>query len=521
MDNQEKVVEIRYFSGYIRNWRKLSEELSVPLELSREERETEILKKAYLKWQLDMTEHLYGMFAIALWDDQLKKLYVIRDHVGQKQMFYAVAGNELLCSGDINAIAADSRVEKKLNKRMLQQYLFYGYPIGEETFYEGIYKLMPGHYAEWDGKSVTVHRYWKPVFEPDANKTVEEWAAEIEKTVDEILGEEKSDTTLPYKESFLSGGVDSSYLLAAGDAVCANTVGYEDMGFDESSLARQTAEVLGKGFRVKMITPEAYFERIPEVMDKMGQPLGDASAVAFSIGCAAVSEYAKVVYSGEGIDEFFGGYNAHKNPLPEDWTYLTCSHIMSEEVVRSLMKDYNPEVRAADPVAPLWKEVEGQDELSKKLTIDISLWLEGDIYLNTDRTSTACGIELHTPFSDRRLFDVARKIPASYKFMEDQNKYVFRKAAAGKLPEEVAFRKKVGFAVPIRKWLADSRWNPAIAKVLFGESSALFFDQTVLKDNWERFLAGESFLWNRIYAIYAFLLWYDLQMENGKWKMEN
>ncbi len=504
-------VAIRYFSGYIRNWKSLCRELEIQLPLKREEREREILVRAYDKWQLGMMEHMYGMFAIGLWDSEQEKLYVIRDQVGQKQMFYTVAGGELLYSGDINEIAGDARYQKRFNPCMLQQYLFYGYPIGEETFYEGIYKLLPGHYLEWDGKDVKLHTYWKPVFEPDTSKTPEDWAKEIADTAEEILSEEREDTELPYKESFLSGGVDSSYLFAASDAKCANTVGYEESGFDESSLARHTAEVLGKDFCMKLIRPDEYFARIPEVVDKMGQPLGDASAVAFSLGCQAVSEKARVVYSGEGIDEFFGGYNAHKNPLKEDWVYLTCSHIMSEEVVKSLMKDFDEAVKPADPIMPLWNSMEGQDELSKKLTIDISLWLEGDIYLNTDRTSTACGIELHTPFSDLRLFNVARRIPAQCKFMNDQNKYVFRMAAAEKLPEEVAFRKKVGFPVPIRKWLAEETYNRPIAETLFGTASQQFFHQEALHDLWSRYLAGEEFLWSRIYAVYVFLLWYEMK----------
>ena len=504
-------LEIKYYSGYIRNWKKLCSELDISDSLNRIERENEIIKKAYQRWEMEMMDHIYGMFAYALWDEKKQKLFIVRDQVGQKQMFYAVAEGKFLFSGDINEIAADEHYKKKLNKKMLQQYLFYGYPIGEETFYQGISKLMPGHYAEWDGEKVTLKRYWMPVFEPDTTKSADEFASELEKVIDEILGEEKNDPEFPYKESFLSGGVDSSYLFAASDAVCANTVGYEESGFDESALARHTAEVLGKDFRVKMISPDEYFERIPTVIDKMGQPLGDASAVAFSIGCKAVKEHADVVYSGEGIDEFFGGYNAHKNPLHEGWTYLTCSHIMSDEVVKSLMLDYDNTVDIREPVAALWDEVQGQDELSQKLTIDISLWLEGDIYLNTDRTSTACGIELHTPFSDLRLFNAARKIPGSYKFMNDQNKYVFRKAASSRLPDEVAFRKKVGFAVPIRKWLSQERFNLPIKEKLFGEASKKFFDQNVLMEMWEKYISGEEFLWSRIYAIYVFLIWYDLK----------
>lgn len=504
-------VSIKYFSGYIRNYKKLCEELGIAPNLSRAEREAEILKKAYAKWHMDMMEHMYGFFAFAIVDEESGKLYCVRDQVGQKQMFYAIIGGEFVCSGDIDEIVNTEGFEKVLNKRMLQQYLFYGYPIGDETFYEDVLKLMPGHYVEWDGETAEEHRYFSPTFTPDRTKTVDEWAKELEQVVDEILDEERQDTEVPYKESFLSGGVDSSYLLAASDAQAANTVGYEESGYDESDLARKTAEVLGKGFNVKTITPEEFFERIPTVIDKMGQPLGDASAVAFSIGCKAVKEHADVVYSGEGIDEFFGGYNAHKREIPKEWTYLTCSHIMSVEYIQSLMKDFDESVKVEDPIKDIWQEIQNQDELDKKLTVDISLWLEGDIYLNTDRTSTACGIELHTPFSDLRLFNAASRIPEEYKFMNEQNKYVFRKAASSKLPDEVAFRKKVGFPVPVRKWLKDERFNKLVEDKLFGETSQKFFDQQQLRKLWVSYIEGEDIYWNRVYAIYAFLLWYDLK----------
>ena len=504
-----KAVKLLSFSGYIRNYRALCEELDVPVNLERHDREKAILEASYAKWGMGMTEHIYGAFAFAVSDEKAGRLYIVRDHVGQKQMFYAELDGEPVWSGDINKIAADPRYKKRLNKRMLELYLFYGYPIGSETFYEGIYKLMPGTYAEWDGRSFTLHTYSKPVFTPDRSKSVEEYAKEIQETVGRIMAEEKGDADLPYKESFLSGGVDSSYLLAAGDAACANTIGYDESGYDESALARETAELLHRGFRVKQIGPEEYFDRIPETIAKLGQPLGDASAVAFSLGCKAVREHATVVYSGEGIDEFFGGYNAHSREMPEEWTYLTCSHIMSVDAVKALVKDCGS-VDILKPIAGIWSEVQGQDTLSKRLSVDIALWLEGDIYLNTDRTSTACGVELHTPFSDQRLYELAKRIPSEYKLMNGMNKYVFRSAARSLLPEESAFRKKVGFPVPVRAWLADERYNAPVREKLFGESSKELFNAEEVKDMWDRFTGGESALWNRVYAIYVLLLWYDI-----------
>lgn len=507
------MIQVKYYSGYIRNWQSLCGELEIALPLNREDRENAILTKGFEKWGTGIVDHLYGAFAFVI-DGGEGKTYAFRDPVGQKQLFYAVADGELLCDGDIDAIVSDPRVKKKLNKKMLQLYLFYGYPIGTETFYQGVYKVPAGSRLSFDGKSVRVHSYFRPTFEPDRSRSPEDFAQEIRGVVEEILAEERADTELPYKESFLSGGVDSSYLLAAGDAACANTVGYEEAGFDESDLARRTAEILGRDFRVKMISPEEYFDRIPLTIDKLGQPLGDASAVAFSIGCAAVAEHARVVYSGEGIDEFFGGYNAHRRVIPSDWVYLTCSHIMSEDFIRTILTDYDEKVKAADPVRPIWDRVQGIDPLAQKLVVDISLWLEGDIYLNTDRTSTACGIELHTPFSDLRLFNVARRIPPEYMFSEEQNKLVFRMAAASKLPDEVAYRKKVGFPVPVRKWLADERYNKPVAEKLFGDTAAKFFNLEELGNLWNRFLCGEQQYWGRIYALYAFLLWYDAKFEN-------
>ena len=184
---------------------------------------------------------------------------------------------------------------------------------------------------------------------------------------------------------------------------------------------------------------------------------------------------------------------------------------MNTDVVKALMIDFDENVKPSDPLMELWEEAKQEDQLDSKLTMDISFWLDGDIYLNTDRTSTACGIELHTPFSDYRLFEVASRIPSEYQFREEQNKYVFRKAASSILPYESAFRKKVGFPVPVRQWLADERYNQPVKEKLFGRSSQTFFDQEQMKDLWERFVGGESLLWNRIYAIYAFLLWYDLK----------
>ena len=200
---------------------------------------------------------------------------------------------------------------KELNEDMLQIYMSLTYGIGEDTFFRGVKKLLPGRYLVWQDGKVEITRYWKPEFRPDDSKSLEDWAEEIHSTIEAIMPEVKAEDE--YAESFLSGGVDSSYVLAMSDAPTSNSCGYEEERFDESGLAAQTAALLGRKSNRCVITPEQYFGVVPYVMYHMEQPLGDASAIAFALGCKAAAEHTRICYSGEGADEFFGGYNMYRN----------------------------------------------------------------------------------------------------------------------------------------------------------------------------------------------------------------
>ena len=182
---------------------------------------------------------------------------------------------------------------------------------GEDTFFKGLKKLMPGCYLIWQDGSFEIHRYWKPEFHPDSTKTLDMWADEIHETLTQIIPEIKEEHETA--ESFLSGGVDSSYVLAMTDVQTTNACGYDDERFDESMLAKKTADILGRGNRRCVVTPEAYFDIVPYVMYNMEQPLGDASAIAFAIACRETAKHTRLCYSGEGADEFFGGYNMYRN----------------------------------------------------------------------------------------------------------------------------------------------------------------------------------------------------------------
>ena len=463
------MIKVKEYSGHIRNWKALCEELKIAPNLSREVREELILLKAYETWGCDMGNHLYGMFAFALWDEEEKKLFCMRDHFGTKPFYYyETADGQLLCSTSIRKIMEQPGFVKELNEEMLQIYMSLTYVAGENTFFRGLKKLLPGRYLVWQNRKLKIERYWTPQFCPDESKTLEEWADEIHTTIGRIMPEVKDENETA--ESFLSGGVDSSYVLAMSDVELTDSCGYEEERFDESGLAKQTADILGRKNARCLITPEAYFGIVPYVMYNMEQPLGDASAIAFALACRATAEHTKLCYSGEGADEFFGGYNMYRNAerYGENLKtfYVGNTNIMKEDEKRKILKKYDPDVLPIELVQGIYEETEGLDPLTKMSDVDIQIWLEGDIYLNVDKMSTAAGLEIRMPLTDRRIFDIASRMPSRYKVDSEQNKVALRTAAAKVLPEEIAFRKKLGFIVPIRIWMADERYNQDVRKSL-------------------------------------------------------
>ena len=534
------MIEVKEYRGHIRNWKALCQELDIDnvmgceeqevmeeqgvmaasvsevdedaIAAARREREEAILIKAYEKWGYDMADHMYGMFAFALWDEEEQKLFCLRDQFGTKPFYYYVTEEgELLYGTMIRQIMEQPGFKKELNEEMLQLYLSLTYVAGEDTFFKGVKKLLPGRYLIWQNGKMDIVRYWKPEFKPDESKSLEDWADEIHTTFQKIMPEVKEDNE--WAESFLSGGVDSSYVLAMSDAQMANACGYEEERFDESKLAGKTAELLDCGFSRSVISPEEYFEIVPYVMYNMEQPLGDASAIVFALGCKATAEHTKLCYSGEGADEFFGGYNMYRNAerYGENLKtfYVGNTNIMKEDEKKKILKNYNENVLPINLVKDIYAETEELDPLSKMSNVDIQIWLEGDIYLNVDKMSEAAGLEIRMPLTDRRIFDIASRMPSKYKVNEEQNKVAFRTAAAKVLPEEIAFRKKLGFIVPIRIWMADERYNQDVQRLFNSEIAEKFFNVDEIKAIFDEYVGGNSDNWRKVWTIYTFLVWYE------------
>ena len=506
------MAELREYRGHIRNRRQLCEELGIGGGMFAKECEKQIIVKAYEKWGRTMGDHIYGMFAFWLYDEKEDKIFALRDQFGTKPFYYYMTTDgRLLCSLSIRTIMEQEGFVKELNKDMLQIYMTLTYVAGEDTFFKGVKKLMPGHWLEFRGGNLELGRYWTPTFKPDESKSCDEWAEEIHSTLSHIFTEVKDeDETV---ESFLSGGVDSSYVLAMSDAKRADSCGYDEERFDESRIAAKTAELLGVEHSVANIQPKDFFDIVPYTMYNMEQPLGDASAIVFTLGCLATAKHTKICYSGEGADEFFGGYNMYRNAEKYGDNlktfYVGNTNIMKEDEKQRILKSYDPSVLPINLVKHIYDETEGLDPLTKMSDVDIQIWLEGDIYLNVDKMSTAAGLEIRMPLTDLRIFDIASRMPSRFKVNEEQNKVAFRTAAAKVLPEEIAFRKKLGFIVPVRIWLADENYNADVRAKFSSNYAAEFFNIDEINAIYSDYVGGNSDNWRKVWTIYTFLVWYE------------
>ena len=506
------MISLKTYSGHIRNHKSLCEQLGIDLSLPRDKKEEQIIIAAYKKWGGDMANHIYGMFSFALYDDETDTLFCLRDQFGTKPFYYYVTDDgKLLYGTTIREIMDGDGFTKELNQKMLQIYLTMTYTTGDETFFEGVKKLLPGRYMTFKDGEVKITRYFRPTFNPDNTKSLDDWANEIHTTLADVMTEVKTDDE--YVESFLSGGVDSSYVLAVSDATACNSCGYDDSRLDESGLARETADILDRKFNRCVITPEQYFDIVPYVMYNMEQPLGDASAVAFALGCIATAKGTDICYSGEGADEFFGGYNMYRNAerYGENLKtfYVGNTNIMKEDEKRLILKKYYENFEPIDLVKDIYLENEGLDPLSKMSDVDIQVWLEGDIYLNVDKMSRAAGLEVRMPLTDMRIFDIASRMPSQYKVNNEQNKVALRTAAAKVLPQEIAFRKKLGFVVPIRMWMADARYNGDVIRLFNSDIADKFFNRDAINKIFDDYLNVDSDNWRKVWTIYTFLVWYE------------
>ena len=533
------------FNGEIYNFQELSEELKAAGHTFATRSDTEVLLHGYEQWGKELLPRLRGMFAFAIWDRRLQTLFCARDHFGIKPLYYYQAEDgTLLFGSEIKSFLAHPSFKKELNRDQLELYLSYQYSPGENTFFKGVKKLLPAHWMEWKEGSLTVERYWQPEFSPEDSRTLEEWEQDISDAMKESVQAHKiADVEVG---SFLSSGVDSSYMAALANVDKTFTVGFADKQYDETTYAQEFSKVIGvKNFAYR-ITPEEYWENLPKIQYHMDEPLADAASVALFFVNREAAKQVKVCLSGEGADEFFGGYNIYKEPFTVSWydrlplwlrravgavadclppvpgmnflvrrgrpleeRYIGNTNLMGERRKKQLLRQYSGKVKPTDLSAPYFAQTKGQDPVTRMEFCDLNLWLVGDILLKADKMSMANSLELRVPFLDRKVFELASHIPTKHKVNASQTKIAMRGAALKTIPEKTADKKKLGFPVPVRAWLRDERYAATVREAFNTEAANEFFNTAELNKMLDQHMRGKRDNWRQIWCVFIFLVWYN------------
>ncbi len=549
--NEDKSLVLT-FNGEIYNYRELREILLQKGHVFTTQTDSEVLIHGFEEWGEDLLNKLRGMFGFAIWNKKDKSLFIARDYFGIKPVHYAVVNGNLVYGSEIKSILEYPGFERKFNRNALDRYISFEYSVPPETFFEGVYALMPAHYLWFKNGKVETHRYWEPKFEPDESMTEEEAVDEIAKVFEESVSAHKiSDVEVG---CFLSSGVDSSYVSTYFSGQKTFTVGFDNgERYNEIEWAKNLSEKIGVEHHYKVITPEEYWGNIRKVQYHMDQPLADASCIALYFVSKMARDYVKVVLSGEGADELFGGYNIYHEPddlasyqklplflrkalagvakaLPfrfrgknflirgsqpiEENFYGNCSMFTMEEKKKLLKKDI-PCTRPQELTMPYYNRVKDLDDVTKMQYVDINVWLVGDILLKADRMSMANSLELRVPFLDKEVFKVASRLPKRLRVNSENTKYAMRKAALRRLPPETAKKKKLGFPVPTRVWLREDKYYNIVKDAFLSEASRQFFNTDALMKLLDEHKAGKCDNNRKIWTIFVFLVWYDIYFNGG------
>ncbi len=546
-EDKSKVI---IFNGEIYNYQILREELIEKGYKFSTKTDTEVILHGYEEYGENILDKLRGMFAFVIYDMNIKEMFAARDFYGIKPFYYAQMGDTFMFGSEIKSFLIHPDFKKELNRKMLEYYLTFQYSAGTETFFKNVYKLMPGHYLKYKDGNLEIKKYYELKLEPDNTKSYEEWKEEIDDALkDTIKAHKVSDVEVG---SFLSSGVDSSFIAASSDVDKTFTVGFDNgIKYNEISYAKELSKEINTQNINRVISKEDYFKNLGNIIYYMDEPLADPSAVALYFVAKVASENVKVSLSGEGADEIFGGYNIYQEPFVWSWYYkvpypfrkvigsiasIFPSHrglnflvrrgkkledrfvgnafIFDNKEVSKLLSFKRETGGFKDLTKDYYAKVNNEDDVTKMQYIDFNFWLIGDILLKADKMSMANSLEVRVPFLDKPLIEKARKLPTKYKVNKYKTKKLFREIANEKLADKVADKKKLGFPVPIRVWLKeDDIYN--LVKKRFENASEFFNTKEIIK-LLDEHKAGKKDNSRKIWTVYIFLLWYDIYFGGEK-----
>lgn len=541
------------FNGEIYNYQDLKIELVAEGWEFQTNSDTEVLLVSYLAWGKKLLEKVRGMFAFAIWNAKTQELFCARDFFGIKPFYYTATDGKFIFASEIKCILEHPAYKRELNEEALEQYLCFQFSALPETFFKGIYKLEPAHsmVVRADG-SFEIERYWRPEYQFNEERSREDTAHAIDDVIrDSVRYHNVADVEVG---SFLSSGIDSSYMAAClakeNPAIQTFTVGFAEYqgAKDEITWARELAEQLNIENSSKHITEAEFWDVLPRVQWHMDEPSADPSAVALYFVDQEAAKKVKAVLSGEGADEFFGGYRIYQVPFSnaklswcpkpllkaaskvtralgirganylerasetvEDWYYTNANGVaFSPEERASLLK--RP-VSASTPqqlTAPVYAEVANLDETTRMQYVDLYFWLVGDILLKTDKMSMAHSLESRVPFLDKEVWNISRTIPTPLKADSEQTKITLRDASMRAIPTDWAQKEKLGFPVPVKSWLKQDSYYEQVKEWFTSSEAEQFFDTTKLTALLDDHKTGAADNTRKIWIIYMFLMWYRI-----------
>ncbi len=539
----EDGTKVIIFNGEIYNYQELREDLLTKGHTFSTASDTEVILHGFEEYDKKILEKLRGMFAFVIWDKNTGELFGARDHFGIKPFYYYHKGESFMFASEIKAFVDHEDFVMELNRDMIPTYLSFNFAPGKETFFKYVYKLEPGCYFRYRKNELSIKRYFKLSFE-DGDRSFEELVKEVGETMkDSVKMHQVSDVEVG---SFLSSGIDSSYIVSLARPDKTYTVGSANPKYDETKYAKDLAAKLGITNVSRQIERQEYIDIIPKMMYQFDEPVADPAAIALYFVAELASRDVKVVLSGEGADEFFGGYEPYRryidarfyNKLPfafrrivgkffallpphrginffvrsgrtleED--YIGVTKLFTEKEAKRYIRFKSNNAPLSELTAPVYRAVAGNHPVTKMQAVDIRFWMVGDILQKADKMTMANSIEGRVPFTDIEVFKLARTIRYEQKITKETTKVALRQAAKADIPTEAYNKPKLGFPVPLREWMREddvygmirAQFDSDIAKELFNHKRIV----KLLDDHRNR----KHDNYKKVWAIYCFLVWYE------------
>jgi asparagine synthase (glutamine-hydrolysing) len=550
------------FNGEIYNFLELKSELEKEGHFFRTRTDTEVILHGYEQWGADCVSHLRGMFAFAIWDKRKKSVFLARDRLGKKPLYYYANGIKILFASELKAIIEDGTIPREINIEALSDYLSLGYVPAPKTIFKGIYKLLPGHTLLYKNGNLILRKYWDVNFQPKNDMSMDQFCEQIVETLKESVKMRLvSDVPLG---AFLSGGIDSSAIVGLmaslkREPVITNSIGFTEKEFNELGYAKETAEYFKTDHREYTVSPDAV-DIVRKLSWHFDEPFADSSSIPTYYVSKMTRQSVTVALSGDGGDENFGGYrryyfdrleNEIRNFIPQpirryligniarlypkaDWlpqvfrakTLLTniskdpidgyfnsMSLFLPPMKEKLLSGDFKANLKGYDSAGVFrdyYNNSDTDDPLSRTQYIDFKTYLVDDILTKVDRASMANSLEVRVPLLDHKFVELVAQIPSNLKLNGRTSKYIFRKALAGILPDGIMDRKKWGFGIPVGKWLRKEIRETA-EETLFNQRSDAkgFFNQKYVRWLWDQHLSGMRDFSQPLWTLLMFQLWAD------------